>query len=568
MQQVRQPFVQIVDLSGKPLSNGNVYFGISGLNPETNPVVAYWDKNGLQPAVQPIKTENGYFVRDGNVSDIYISENNYSITAKDKNGNLIFYKGSVDNDASSINVSNGGANYSTVQEFADYVKNFLTNLGSSIGSSLVGFLQSGTSAVPRTVQDKAREVVSVFDFMTSAQKADVMANTAASNLAAALDVTAAIQAAINYVATRALVGGAVYFPPGSYKISSTIYSYGSGQVGQVGLIGSGKFATRFFPSGDFTAINIVSSYVDSGEFSVEWPVTASAAIPSSRIAVEFAGANWQGSYLTVRNITVMYAYRGYVLNDWTGQTFGTMYLCKLYGLTSFRCANWGFYLNSKNGSTTLIMELCYARGDSSAGGQYGKGIYINNFNDVQINTPAIDQCLNDWLHVINAVTTTLISVALEANAITSASATPVYLNLSSVSVIGIKTISCTFNTGGIARIVYMGANCYNLNISGYSEQGNTIVAGTTRYKVAFNAVASNLFVSDGSIVPADVLDNGWFVNGTYQGIRKSVIGLAPNYGTWNRGDYVKNGAPSVGQPKGWICTVSGTPGTWVSEGNL
>ena len=30
----------------------------------------------------------------------------------------------------------------------------------------------------------------------------------------------------------------------------------------------------------------------------------------------------------------------------------------------------------------------------------------------------------------------------------------------------------------------------------------------------------------------------------------------------------KNSAPAVGQPKGWVCTVAGNPGTWVSEGNL
>jgi hypothetical protein len=42
----------------------------------------------------------------------------------------------------------------------------------------------------------------------------------------------------------------------------------------------------------------------------------------------------------------------------------------------------------------------------------------------------------------------------------------------------------------------------------------------------------------------------------------------PTTGTWKAGDAVKNNAPAVGQPKGWICTVAGTPGTWVSEGNL
>lgn len=34
------------------------------------------------------------------------------------------------------------------------------------------------------------------------------------------------------------------------------------------------------------------------------------------------------------------------------------------------------------------------------------------------------------------------------------------------------------------------------------------------------------------------------------------------------GAVVKNLTPAVGQPKGWVCTAAGQPGTWVSEGNL
>jgi hypothetical protein len=43
---------------------------------------------------------------------------------------------------------------------------------------------------------------------------------------------------------------------------------------------------------------------------------------------------------------------------------------------------------------------------------------------------------------------------------------------------------------------------------------------------------------------------------------------APTTGTWNVGDRVFNANPSVGQPKGWICTNATGSGTWVSEGNL
>jgi hypothetical protein len=43
---------------------------------------------------------------------------------------------------------------------------------------------------------------------------------------------------------------------------------------------------------------------------------------------------------------------------------------------------------------------------------------------------------------------------------------------------------------------------------------------------------------------------------------------APATGTWAVGDRVAQLTPAVGQPKAWVCTVAGTPGTWVSEGNL
>jgi len=42
----------------------------------------------------------------------------------------------------------------------------------------------------------------------------------------------------------------------------------------------------------------------------------------------------------------------------------------------------------------------------------------------------------------------------------------------------------------------------------------------------------------------------------------------PTAGTWALGDVCINSAPAIGSPKSWVCTVAGTPGTWVSTGNL
>jgi hypothetical protein len=55
---------------------------------------------------------------------------------------------------------------------------------------------------------------------------------------------------------------------------------------------------------------------------------------------------------------------------------------------------------------------------------------------------------------------------------------------------------------------------------------------------------------------------------TVSGNAISALPSVPTTGKWNRGDRVHNSAPSQGLPRGWVCTVTGTPGTWVSEGNL
>lgn len=44
--------------------------------------------------------------------------------------------------------------------------------------------------------------------------------------------------------------------------------------------------------------------------------------------------------------------------------------------------------------------------------------------------------------------------------------------------------------------------------------------------------------------------------------------VSPTTGTWSVGDQCIQTVPVIGNPKGWQCTVAGTPGTWVSMGNL
>ncbi len=79
-------------------------------------------------------------------------------------------------------------------------------------SSQVKYKQSGTGSVIRSLEGKLQESVSVFDFMTAEEIADVQARTLARN------VHDAIQNAFDAVG----IGGYVYFPEGNYRSDSKL----------------------------------------------------------------------------------------------------------------------------------------------------------------------------------------------------------------------------------------------------------------------------------------------------------------------------------------------------------
>lgn len=104
-----------------------------------------------------------------------------------------------------------------------------SDLASKSGSGLVGYQPAGTGTVVTTVQSKLRETVSVFDFMTAAQIADVLAGTAS------IDVTTSIQAALN-------AGKRVILPNGIYKITDTLI-VGAGQLIGEGVLYASPYST-------------------------------------------------------------------------------------------------------------------------------------------------------------------------------------------------------------------------------------------------------------------------------------------------------------------------------------
>lgn len=93
------------------------------------------------------------------------------------------------------------------------------------GASLVGFTQAGAGAVARTMQGKARDHVHLFDFMTSAQIADVQSG------GLTLDGSASLIAAI---ASLPSAGGTVLLPRGKVLLNSAITLASPGHIRLLG----------------------------------------------------------------------------------------------------------------------------------------------------------------------------------------------------------------------------------------------------------------------------------------------------------------------------------------------
>jgi len=207
------PFPFFTDTTGAPLEGGYLYLGQSNLNPETAPVNVFWDAALTIPAGQPVRTVGGYPSRAGTASRLYVATDTYSITVRNKNRALVFSAFDQSDAPSSVfDIStqlitatasqvtfaltafsylpgtdtleiyrnglrlNLGLDYletnsSTVTLTAPAAAGdqFLFQGGGVITSnqvpgSQVSFIQVGTGAVTRNIQDKAREMVSVKDF--------------------------------------------------------------------------------------------------------------------------------------------------------------------------------------------------------------------------------------------------------------------------------------------------------------------------------------------------------------------------------------------------------------------
>ena len=87
--EVQPPYPAFAGTDGLLLENGYIWIGVVNLNPQVNPISVYWDDAQTILAAQPIRTLNGYPVRNGTPARFYVDAD-YSIQVLDKNGSIVY----------------------------------------------------------------------------------------------------------------------------------------------------------------------------------------------------------------------------------------------------------------------------------------------------------------------------------------------------------------------------------------------------------------------------------------------------------------------------------------------
>ena len=79
-----EPFPIFDCTNGQPLDNGYVYIGVENLDPVLNPIDLFWDEALTVPATQPLHTDRGYLLHNGQRAQVYPSAGRFSISIRNR----------------------------------------------------------------------------------------------------------------------------------------------------------------------------------------------------------------------------------------------------------------------------------------------------------------------------------------------------------------------------------------------------------------------------------------------------------------------------------------------------
>lgn len=318
---------------------------------------------------------------------------------------------------------------------------------------------------------------------------------------------------------------------------------------------------------DFPALHIYGSRLRIENIGILYPPITTTLPTSAAAAFTLATTDVQCSKCIFIHCFSRWAYDGFRSVN-TGPT-GTMWMDNFINCHADFYTNIGFNLTCLNGSTTINLTNCFAIGTTLLSNEPKEAFYFSNISSVIMVQCANDVAYNRCIYAENIIIFAIYGYSVESSVFKVANSCVLKLVNTNAILKQIQLLASNINVGAGNRFYVVDAPAagdYTVTIEGMQLSFNTITSGTL-YKLRNNSIAK-CSVLDDTVIRSEVYDNGYVTATSYKGVTYAPSTAYITTGYWEKGNRIYNSSVAVGQPKGWICTATGTPGTWVSEGNL
>lgn len=359
-------------------------------------------------------------------------------------------------------------------------------------------------------------VINVFDYMTEAQRASVIAGDMVE------DVTAPCNAAL----FAAKAQRQVFFPTGKYKTSAALVAYGS-------FFGTGQ-GTLFMPQGTHECFRFLP-----GQFNESWATSSLLANYVGDFMVEFPGSSntagdpsWKGIWIN-RGVTVAadgscdnVTFRNMYFKNCTNAIFqsfadkGNIWNCSFRDIIVIAPKDYGIYLDLSGNSGSLDLVFDNVAVDYNVAPSYGKGVYLNGLQNLTFKGIATSRLTSDGaiMYLANC-TNADITVQQENNIMNVSGQRPtLVLNCTSMEMaMVVNTPLVNPGAGNIVNYIYVDDQTRAFILRQFQTLGETISSGSRKVINAQLGLGSStkFTILDGTVTSSDVVMSTTQLAATY-----------------------------------------------------
>ena len=555
--EVLNPFSAFYGLLGLPLTGGALYIGSEGDDPETNPIPVYWDEAGSIPATQPIETLGGYIVNGGTPARLFASEDKFSVRVRDVAGAEVFNSPSI-SDPRRFKSGFPGA-------FSREVSEKIAEIGISPRDfGAVGDGVADDTAAVQACVDACHETV-----VTAPMRVDGLFR-----LTSPVNIDRPVDTMTNRFAVfGTYVGAGFYVTSNTNLFDSTIPYAGTAPVTErvhfrdiifmadvaarvAQTFTAGKFCRMSFENCEWIRLKVFGTTI----YAQSWRFKLCRATGWTDILIESHGVYDFDAEFEVKFGDTVYAFtdsavpvlrcsiHNGVYEGLTGNILIATSVLQLSFTNNYCEFNAGPALDFQSPGTPGINNM------SSV-------ITVEDNTFVQTNAQVASGTFYDirWPFTFNGT-----SFGNRCNG-------------------RLHDTTALVDNGNLKPLLWINDHADVEAFKGLKSgpfDGTNAPVGRVKLhqygrEFLFNGTK---FVGFDPDLNATMHGPGVVVGGERVPIREVSGPHDPSanpayYGnvTWAKGSYVRNSLPAAGQPKGWICTISGAAGlagTWVSEGNL